>query len=590
MYTLDLRLPSKKDVMKGQLVLAGTPAPLTPFGKFARYMFIIALEYYAVKKKNTVGVKKIKAYVARCYEMVDKSIMRGMGTPIEVLRTSMDAESVYEAYGSRLRSWYRDKIANDADIPKLEKDLYKRSLSFMSTNLETPESGLKACETLAWQISDNLGEIFNTIVRLGEGDADIDKESIAKLNTELKSVVKRITGKSAINLDGFVPSEKMKINPIFAEMRKEYNTLLKAIRSKFEAILKKETVSGPIEVTKLEAIMDNAGFEVQFFPSSKSGFVGKVGLDHGKMALFTLEDRQISGLIPPRAKVRMNKNYNPEVDDTYVMQYTAPNAVTDTRIYTMRYKGNATESKFNKVEDSAPQVGKWLATWKKDLLYTTGARVGSRTESASKKGAPATYGISTLRIEHVKVTATSIIIAYNGKKGMAQLHNVKIGTDAYLKICAATITMLKKGKKKGDLLFEFPRPTSSAGTLQAINPPFFRNYMTSCGMSIKVHALRHIRGTELVRNILAKSPWKQPKAGSSLIARQRSADDYIKMNVLTKVGALLGHAAKSKTGEQTTVWRTSITSYVNPVPIINWYKEQKLEVPKWVPMKVEADD
>jgi hypothetical protein len=114
--------------------------------------------------------------------------------------------------------------------------------------------------------------------------------------------------------------------------------------------------------------------------------------------------------------------------------------------------------------------------------------------------------------------------------------------------------------------------------------------MTSCGMSIKVHALRHIRGTELVRNILAKSPWKQPKAGSSLIARQRSADDYIKMNVLTKVGALLGHAAKSKTGEQTTVWRTSITSYVNPVPIINWYKEQKLEVPKWVPMKVEADD
>ena len=69
--------------------------------------------------------------------------------------------------------------------------------------------------------------------------------------------------------------------------------------------------------------------------------------------------------------------------------------------------------------------------------------------------------------------------------------------------------------------------------------------------------------------------------------RKKEAEDFMKDKVLTPVADALGHKSM-KGGTVTPLWKTSITSYVMPNIVREWFEKQQLDVPKWVPEKVSA--
>lgn len=595
--TLNLALDASVSIVLAEVA----PMLLTPFGKFARYLFCVAIENYARQIGDKENADQAYQYVKRSYDVIEPS----MFYVVYRIPRSRASSSKFPVIPTPdhlvlMRNWFRDLIKDDPNVPVEEKDLFKRAMAFLMAGKDSTPSSLKSNERVAWQVSNYLGQLYNDVVRLGDKSHDKIVDTIGTLMDSAKRLSKKLTGSEKVRPDSSV-SEKAKLDPRIAIDLTAYRGIVKKLKDQFDALLKKETSAGPVDVDKFAAKLEKMGFEILFFPTSKQGFIGRVGTINGKMTLYTTNGRALASNIPPEAKVKMNPKYNHETDDTYYASFRAPNAVTITSVYSAEFKGKSNEEKFKAVEGVTPsQVAKWIKAWQRDLkskdpmkyvpacvayvLYMTGARVGSSTESLSKLGKARTYGISTLRVEHAKVTTASIILDYNGKKGVQQRHVLKITDDPYFKYCARIIEDLKHGKKKDDLLFEFPRPNSRTGALQAVNPSFFKSYMTSVGYVGKVHALRHIRGTALVKELLESSNFTPE--GKTLIARQKHADDFMKTKILTKAGELLGHKSASK-GVMVTAWRTSIQSYVNPKVVADWYLHNRLVVPKWVPKKLE---
>jgi hypothetical protein len=428
------------------------------------------------------------------------------------------------------------------------------------------------------------------------------KHQIDALYTELETVVRKLVGKKGTS----IPTDKIKELKLkdgdaiqylirYQDIRKELKTLT---TSALYAILH----DSHMHVDKVAKEMYRMGFRDLPFVTSSDGYKGHIGVDRkGNISLYTDSGRLLMGNIAPGSKVTMNIKYNAEQDDSFYCMYKAPKAVAYSRIYSTSFKQAMNEIKHEKTTSNASNVSRWVKAWERDLinkdpmrhvpatvamiLYLTSARVGTSKDNRSLKGGAHTYGISTLRKQHVRISSASIIFNYVGKKGMHQKHVLKLNTKVNKRL-ATILKWLLDGKNKDDLVFSFPRPLSKAGTIQEVNPAFFRSYLKSTGVTINPHALRHIRGTELTMKLLGENEWKPTAKAKTLTAKQRDAEDFIKTKILTQVANLLGHKV-TKDGKQVPQWRTSVTSYVNPAVLIEWFKERNLGVPKWVPTKLE---
>lgn len=592
--TLNLNLALNR--LLTQEETAKAPMALSPFGNLGRYLFLVALEIYCDSK--SLETKDINKYLDLAWQSLDKAALKKMKCPLANQPRQLDTDSVNAVYASKLRAWYRDTIKESRNYTLDEKNLFTKAMSFLSKGEDITPSGLKTMESIAYSISPQMGTLFNNTVN----NADkVKPREIKKLFSELKETVRALTGKANLKITDPKISERAQRNKSIASLLDSYKKELKAIRDAFNIVFKKEVARGPVDAETLETKLTNMGFEILFFPSKKNGFKGLVGLVDGKLALFTPKGQQLHGGVHPDAKITLNKNYDPETQDGYYLSYVAPNAATATRVYTIGFRNKADEQKHLHTEVNLGNTDKWITAWRRDLksndlmrkvpaviayiLYMTGARVGSSTESRSATGKAATYGISTLRASQVKVDGTKIDIKYIGKKSMPQHHVLTIADDPYYKICAKVLQDLKKDKSPKDLLFAFPRPTSVTGQVQVITYSFFAKYMKSVGVQ-KIHSMRHIRGTKLTTELLNSVPFKA--TGSTLKQKQASADKYMKEKILTKVGDLLGHKATNKSGETKTVWSTSVKSYVNPTVIKDWYLKQHLDIPSWLPKKIES--
>lgn len=579
---------------------AKAPMALTPIGKLGRYIFLNALYLYCKAVGNEDYLPNILKVIKEDYKNLFVSTAvygPGFKHAMRVFSYWKDPAS-FKLDSVLLRLYYRDFVKEDPKYNQAEKELFVKSLGFLSKEGMVMPSGLATLEKIAWAVSPSLGEIFNDSVNKV---SSVNSSTVKNMFTNLKELAKQL-GSSTLKLDPKI-SENAKKKPNLASILYAYQDQLKAIKKTFDAVFKKETINGPIEAKKLEDRFKALGFDIIFFPLYSKGFRGLIGQNEGKLALYTSTGDLLFGGIHPDSKITMTKDYDPKTDNTSYLSYTAPGAVSVTRVYTAKYRNTANEEKHQSTEANLGNTGKWIAAWQRDLkskdlmrkvpavvayiLYMTGARVGTSKESTSLTGKGRTHGISTLRVSHVKVTGTSIDMKYIGKKQVAQHHVLKIADDPYLKICASVITALKKGKKPDDLLFSFVRPTSKIGAIQEVNPAFFNKYMKSVGVT-HVHGMRHVRGTLLAAEILNGKPWKPSAKAKTLRQRQIEADKYIKEKVLTKVGELLGHKS-AKNGTVSVLWSTSIKSYINPKVISDWYKSKDLVVPKWVPSKLETD-
>lgn len=580
---------------------------LTPFGYYARWVFVLGLmEYFRqYKGGNPEAIAALQPVLDRSKATVQSSFMKQLAFPYSFSPEALNVENKYKEDYTLINNWFNNYIKDLAAIPLAEKDIFRQGI-FMLKNARIgfPSTRKEPLARIAKQLSKKLGLIYTEFVMLKKGTEDEfgGKQQIDDLYNELESIVRKLTGTKGTR----IPTDKVKELKLkngkevqqlirYEDIRKELKTLTNA---SMYAILN----DTHMEADKVAKELQKRGFRDLPFVTSKDGYTGHIGVDRrGNISLFTEWGKLLQGNVAPGSKVTMNKKYNPELDDNFYAIFKAPNAVTSTRIYTAAFKQVKHDEKHEKTESNANKVSAWVKAWERDLmnkdpmrhvpaavaliLYLTSARVGTSKENRSLKGAAQTYGISTLRKEHVRIGSASIIFDYRGKKGMQQKHTMKLDNKVNKRI-AVILKWLLAGKKKGDLVFSFERPLSRTGAIQEVNPAFFRSYLKSTGVTINPHALRHIRGTELTINLLNEKDWKPSVKARTLTARQREAENYIKHEIAEKVAKLLGHKTM-KNGVEQPAWATSVKSYINPAVLVSWFKDRSLSVPKWIPASLD---
>ncbi|QIG70371.1 putative topoisomerase I protein [Rhizobium phage RHph_N28_1] len=587
------------------------PNSLGPFGLYARWLFVLGLYVTALQGNKDKSAAEFKPLMDKSFSMIDQNVMRHYRLRDVYLNNSDPIKMV--GLADELSKWFNNYIKNLPQIPRDEKELFQKAVYLLrySKHGKMIPTAADTMEKFAKMLSVKLGVAFANAFRFNvDGGDDEDsgskvfsgKETIEAIYNSIESIVKKLTGKKGTRLDPDKIKElKLKSGDEVRDLV-HYDDERKRLRTLTNNSLYVILSNGNLPAEKVWKAMQSQGFRDVPFPTEKDGYTGYVGLDkQGKLALFTPGGKQIMGLVAPGSKVTMNKKYNEEEDNTFYFMFRAPNAVSDSRGYTTSFKDIKTEAKHAKTETNTDKVATWVKTWERDLmnkdpmrnvpaavamiLYLTSARIGTSKDTQSLKGGAHTYGISTLRKQHVRIGSASIILDYVGKKGVHQKHVIKMDNRVNKRI-GTILKGLLAGKKKDDLVFAFPRPLSRTGAIQEVNPAFFRNYLKSTGVTINPHALRHIRGTALAVELMNSQEWKPSPKAKSLAAKQREAEAWMKEKVLTQVANLLGHKA-TKNGVVVPLWSTSIKAYINPVVVKDWFRDKQLAVPKWVPQKLE---
>lgn len=573
----------------------------TSVGKVAMYVMYFALASYLLDHKITPPTA-LQNEVRKSYGLIPQAEMKRLKMP-DMSRVGTSKTSFRDKLPELIR-WNR-KIRENTRIPEDERKLLTYAIRIGKAGVS--ESSVRNIEKLAWVLSPELGgKVTQYLHGKSDNSPGTSKKSNAsgatQLQAALKAQVKALGGTGyTLNLD-HAATAKAKAPVKY----KEYLRLRADLRKRFETDFRQLIIGNenkPLPVDKAEKAMRDKGYELLFIPTKSMGFLGKVGLQNGKISLFTMNDKLLMGGVAPGATVKMNPAYKDGADNAYYMTVKVPGAVTKgSRIYTAEYKGRSVTSKFKKAEQLASNLPTLTRRWMEDakstdgftamagtaaaVLYMTGARVGSNASGMASRKGVAAFGILNARAKHVKVTATNIIFTYPGKKGVAQKHTIALNKPA-TKVLAANIKKYLANKGPNDMLWETASPTGRKTVALSYND--FNRYIKSMGFTQGAHKLRHVRGTQLTEQLLEKVPWKPSKSANTLAKRKKEAEAYMKDKILSKVADLLGHRSATKTGGTKPAWSTSISSYVMPDIVREWFVKNDLDVPKWVPARVAAD-
>lgn len=567
----------------------------SPIGRFSLYLLYCGIHAYLDDAGFPVP-KQLLEDKKKAADRLPKRELQARGFPLELL----SHYSKPDAMRNRA-NLYRPLVRaakNDIDIPIEEVNLF--TLAARMNNKDVADSTVVKTERLLWEIDSDLA---TKVVGYLHGSDKPDKPAASRqkasdIYSAIRAVVKKLGGKGMTLTKEQADKARMKAGT--AAIYKEYNALRNQSKKMFTTafmLMVNANNNLPFDVAVAEKKMRDKGFELMWLPTSSTGFKGKVGVHDGKIAFYTTAGKLLSAAIAPGSKVIMNPKYDAETDNTYYMIVQAPNGISEgARSYTAEYKRGSTKAKFAKADDVTRRLPEFIKRWQRDMKsedirtkmcgtlamcqYLTGARVGSRTKRIASKKGIATFGILSLKVGHVSVTGRNIILTYVGKKAQAQKHIIKLD-NATVKLMAKIFKELMAGKGKEERLFVMPSTVGSK--IIEINWGIYDRYLKSMGFTQGSHKLRHARGTALVEKLLTEKPWKPTAKEKTLTQRQKSADDYMKNNVLSKVAALLGHKAA---GGTKLAWRTSINAYVKPDVVVDWYNNNQLRVPSWVPSKV----
>lgn len=350
----------------------------------------------------------------------------------------------------------------------------------------------------------------------------------------------------------------------------KYSALRKTFKENFQkALLKFVRLSGKpyVDVVRARAYLGAMG--CNYLPT---GFVGNVD-EKGK--LLTSAGKPLHGTM--FGKMEMNPAYNPKTDDTYYCKLLG-GMRGELRTKEMN-KRNKTE-RIADVGDFSDNIETHRKRWLKDLdsldsetamaamiteiVHLTQARIGgAKNENDGKP----TYGITTLRAKHVRVTAQGIAMRYPGKKGTPQHHVIRPDSASNRKIIK-----LFKGDLEGKTGIEFVFTLDS----KPIRAGIVNKYLRSIGVSVTIHKFRHAAATHEAKKMLASCPFN-----SKNVPSQAQAERWIKTEAI-KIGTLLHHRTGSGDKQKTTS-STAIAAYISPDILKNWFLDLGLRVPKWIP-------
>lgn len=474
----------------------------------------------------------------------------------------LDDEAAAE-FEAEMRPFLPDFNEN-VDINKVELGLIKDAFLYMRRDSQP------ALTRLARNVSVLGDPLLNRVYLFKQSD-QAEPTGDLKTAKEMAKIVEKVVGEKGdpiltLNEMRDLAEENPKLAEKYKELRKVFvanykSALLHFIRSSGKPVVDVKIVSKYLEAKGCNNI--------------PKGFVG--GIDEvGK--LYTTAGKQIGGMLI--GEVAMNPKYNPRTDDTYVC-YLVSNPSQQLRTVDF-VKGNR-QARFNKVQDLIQNIDGFRKKWLNDLkspddktaitaamvetLYATQARIGG--DSKNQDGEDR-YGLSTLLIAHAKMVNGGFEFEYVGKKGTKQHHVLKPDSVTNKRVIAI-IKKCMSGKGKNDLLFTY-RGKHLDGSV-------VNRYLRSIGVpsGVTAHKFRHLAGTKMAQDILAKAPFSPRDKGYT----QSSVEKWLKEAMLP-VGAMLHHRTGSGDKEKVTPM-TAINAYISPDLLRDFFGKLKLRVPDWVP-------
>ncbi len=456
-------------------------------------------------------------------------------------------------------------VVKDITIKKDKLQMYKDCYAVFLTN-----------SMPAWRRIEKNVSILNSgkLTKIFLPDTEEEVVSIAAAVKKLKMLCAKLTGRT--NPPFLHPREvtPLRKDPKTLPILIEYNSYLKEINH----VIKTETMnfvraSGKtlVSLDSLKAHLKKLGV-VNNLPT---GFTGGQVDERG--AMYTREGRKLDKI--PFGAVVMNPKYDPDKDNTYVMNNLDCKTFRyRTLTFTSRNKKNrhALVREFFKKESQHRDA--WLLDLKRakskqqvmaamtELLFKTACRIGGKGNQT--KGEP-TYGLTTLQVRHLQFHPEDVQFNYSGKKSAEQEHVFNTTTPDGKRV-GTILETLVKGKKPTDLVFTFKN--------KPISRPVVNQYLHSIGIEITAHRFRQLAGTKLTMGILKKSPFKakdEPK--------QAAVEKWLKEE-LKKVGEVLHH----RTGTKVT-GSTALKSYIDPEIVVEFFTNLGLRVPGDVPQAEEED-
>jgi hypothetical protein len=321
---------------------------------------------------------------------------------------------------------------------------------------------------------------------------------------------------------------------------------------------------------------------------------GFTGLMDANGKIYTTKGKAIIGAIPTKDSgftIKMNDEYDPREDNQNV--YTTINNKTgevSQHVYTVNYRKNKNEIKFQAVHELMKKIDKIQKTWLTFLrrsdfsrpcvaatvlqtVWAFGARLGTKGNATqTTRGRVSTYGIGTLERRHVKIQGNTVTLAYPGKKAVRQVHVINGGAGTEAKYMAKNIIMFCKDKQPNDKIFQYEDPE---GRLRTISGGELRGFFRKLGAPQEAtpHKIRHVKGTELFMQLVAEHK-DELKVGIT----QAKGDKLFK-EICAKVGELLGHV-RGIGKQQKPTGATAMGNYIAPDVMIQFYKDLKLRMPK----------
>jgi DNA topoisomerase-1 len=397
----------------------------------------------------------------------------------------------------------------------------------------------------------------------------------------LERIVKKITGSPGnVIVDADVLKKLSEKNP---DVKKEYDRLRREFnvtwQNALQAYVRK---SGKPFVDYDEALKFLASKGLKH--TLPSGFKGYID-DSRK--LYTKNKKQVAITPGPLfPKVIMNPNPTPEND--WVFRPVKADGTVGTHQYTVEHNINARKSKYVNIEKLRASIlkmrNKWLPIVKSPNVLDTregvaaliiemclqfAARIGGSGNEAHGKP---TFGLSTLRVKHVRVAPNQVVISYLGKDGVQQKH-VLTNTDVIHRRLIVLVKDLVKDKKPSDFVFT----VQSRGRVVPVTNVDVNRVYKKLGAppGVTIKSLRTLKGTVLFSQLLEKL-FKTKSSFSTATA----ANEVFK-NLSMQVGKALGHVRNGVGGPKVT-GATAVAAYIDPNVQARFFDTYNLRYPPFL--------
>lgn len=316
------------------------------------------------------------------------------------------------------------------------------------------------------------------------------------------------------------------------------------------------------------------------------------------LTVYTPQGVSLGRTIPHNTEIVYNPDFNPKYKDKftdgkggmYYFKMKTPMAKGFSSVSPIGRANSNKEKTFDAVAEFAKDIDKHRRRWTShlnsrieekrmaatviEIVYQSSMRIGSKIGAAEVDGKVVdTYGLTVLRVKHMKKVKNTVKIVYTGKAGQKQKQILNPKSDIHYQKAIANLESYLNGKDRNDFVFEL---TSGKRFDSNLANHYLREFT---GVEdVTIHKFRHVKANALAIPILEKCPYLG-KTGNT----NAEVTKWFKEN-MKPVGEALGHF----TGGEVT-GTTAIYSYIDPRLSKKFFEDCKVQIPREILKRLTED-